>query len=393
MAVVIQRLEGARHGDRFYPDFGGAARSHNFYPTAPQTSDDGIASVALGLGMFVVGGGAALRFCPRYPRNLMQFATIEDTLDYSQRHFFALELPTSSEGHGEATGSDVRQHPLEVAEADGTLRHVGSTYSQENDAIYDGVSRKGIRVVTFAPMLKQETFPLAPILEHLLELGRWSMNASVEIEFAGTLGVAEGEPARFSVVQMRPMVIDREHEEVALDDIDAQEVLCASEQVLGNGVKREIRDIVMVDVERFDRSRTREVAAEIALFNYALVQEKRPYVLIGVGRWGSADPWLGIPVAWEDIAGAQVIVESSFRDLKVQPSQGSHFFQNLTMMRVGYFTISGEEGEKAGGHIDWEWLMAQPAREGKDWTRLLRFEEPLTVKMDGRGGRGVILRP
>jgi hypothetical protein len=322
----------------------------------------------------------------------MQFATLEDTLDYSQRDFFALDLEASSESRGDQAGGDIKRHELGVAEADGTLRHVGSTYSAENEAIYDGLSRKGPRVVTFAPMLKQETFPLAPILEHLLDLGRWSMNASVEIEFAGTHGVAEGEPDRFSVLQLRPMVMDQEHEEVAIEDSDLERAVCSSAQVLGNGVNRKIRDIVTVDIDKFDRSRTQDVAAEIGLFNYALAQEQRPYVLIGVGRWGSADPWLGIPVAWEDISGAQVIVESGFRDLKVEPSQGSHFFQNLTTMRVGYFTVVGGE-DGAGDRVDWEWLMAQPALESKEWTRLLRFEEPLVAKMDGRVGRGVILRP
>jgi hypothetical protein len=279
-----------------------------------------------------------------------------------------------------------------MAETDGTLRHVGSTYSQENEAIYDGLSRKGIRLVTFAPMLKQETFPLAPILEHLLELGRWGMNTSIEIEFAGTVGVPEGEPARFSVLQMRPMVIDQEQGQVAIEGYDPQSAVCVSAQVLGNGVNRRIRDVVMVDIEKFERSKTRDVATEIALYNHALTKENRPYMLIGVGRWGSADPWLGIPVRWEDISGAQVIVESSFRDLKVQPSQGSHFFHNLTTMRVGYFTVAGGENDDES-RLDWDWLMTRPTLEREEWTRLLRFEEALTVKMDGRGGRGVILRP
>jgi len=392
MAVVIQRLEGTRHDDRFYPDFSGVARSHNFYPTAPMTSEDGIASVALGLGVFVMEGGAALRFCPRHPRSLMQFATLEDTLDYSQRDFYALDMTPSSDPEGERSDGDVRRHDLAVAEADGALRYVGSTFSQENEAIYDGLSRSGIRVVTFAPILKQEIYPLAPVLEHLLELGRWSMNASVEIEFAGTLGVAEGEPARFSVLQLRPMVIDQEHQEVAIEGYDPAQAVCVSHQVLGNGVNRKIRDVVLVDVERFDRSRTRDVAAEIGYFNHVLSQASRPYMLIGVGRWGSADPWLGIPVRWEDISGAQVIVESSFRDLKVQPSQGSHFFQNLTTMRVGYFTVDSDE-EGADDQLDWDWLLAQPVEASKEWTRHLRFDAPFTAKMDGRGGRGVILRP
>ena len=218
------------------------------------------------------------------------------------------------------------------------------------------------------------------------------MSACVEIEFAATFDVPEGEPVRFSVLQMRPMVIDQEHEEVAIEADDLEHAVCVSDQVLGNGVNRDIHDVVMVDIERFERSKTVDVAAEIARFNYELGQEGRPYMLVGVGRWGSADPWLGIPVAWEDISGAQVIVESSFRDLKVQPSQGSHFFQNLTTMRVGYFTVNGAV-EEAEDLLDWDWLMAQPAHESKEWTRLVRFEKPLTVKMDGRGGRGVILRP
>ena len=224
MAVVIQRLEGAEHAGRFYPDFSGVARSHNFYPTAPQKSEDGIAAVALGLGMFVVEGGAALRFCPRYPRNLMQFATLEDTLDYSQRDFFALELPASSEVEGDVQQEATSAPRPPVAEADGTLLHVGSTYSRRRTTrSTTDCPGRGSGVVTFAPMLKQETFPLAPILEHLLDLGRWSMSASVEIEFAGTLGVTEGEPDRFSVLQMRPMVVDQEHEEVAIEGYDRRE--------------------------------------------------------------------------------------------------------------------------------------------------------------------------
>ncbi|MEN8149106.1 MAG: PEP/pyruvate-binding domain-containing protein [Planctomycetota bacterium] len=387
MAVVIQRLVGTAHDHRFYPDFAGVARSHNFYPAGPMKSDDGIASVALGLGAFVVEGGAAVRFCPRYPHHLIQFSSVEDTLNYAQRHFYALELRNGESGPIENSG--LSKFDLSTAKEDGVLGLVGSIYSMENNAIYDGVARPGVPLVTFAPILKHDRFPLPEILDTVLEIGRWSMSAAVEMEFAVNCSVEPGEPKQFSILQMRPMVVGQEQEVVEADAESADRLVCESRQVLGNGIIEDIRDVVLVDITEFDRSMTREVAGQIGRLNHRLSSEGIPYILFGVGRWGSSDPWLGIPVKWEEISGAGVIVESNFLDLKVTPSQGSHFFQNLATMRIGYFTVEAEED---GGILDWDWLLAQEAAHAESLSRHVRLPEPLTVRMDGRTGHGVILR-
>jgi len=389
MGVVIQRLVGTEHGDRFYPDFAGVARSHNFYPSAPMSSEDGIACVALGLGVSVVEGGATLRFCPKYPKHVLQFSSVDDTLACSQREFIALDMHRSRETDG--SPFELNRYDLQVAEQDGVLHALGSTYSPENDAVYEGLSRPGIRIVSFAPILKSEIFPLADILQFILMMGRWSMSSSVEIEFAAKLSVPPGERKEFSILQMRPMVVSRESEEVVIQDLDPKTLVCESAQVLGNGVINDVRDVIMVKVEDFDRSKTKQVAAEIGRLNYLLSREDTPFLLFGVGRWGSSDPWLGIPVTWDDISGAKVIVEASFRDLKVTPSQGTHFFQNLTTMRVGYFTI--DRAMDASAFVDWDWLYDAPAIADTRYARHIRLDTPLVVKMDGRINHGVIEKP
>jgi hypothetical protein len=277
-----------------------------------------------------------------------------------------------------------------VAERDGTLGVVASTYSPENDAVYDGTSRPGVRLVSFAPVLKQHVFPLPEILTRLLELGVWGMSTQMEMEFAVELSTPRGTPKEFGFLQMRPMAMSRETQELEVDGEETERVLCRSGSVLGNGKLAHIRDVVVVDQHRFDRARSRDVAADVAKLNAELVAQGVPYILIGLGRWGSADPWLGIPVTWEQISGARVIVESGFKDLRVTPSQGSHFFQNLTSFRVGYFTVNPGSGD---GVIDWDWLKAQPAVEETAYVRHLHFPDPLVVKINGKKQRGVILKP
>ncbi len=365
MAVIIQKLVGSRHGSRFYPSFAGVARSHNFYPTGPLAAEDGVVAMALGLGRTVVDGGRALSFSPKHPRHLLHFSTAQDMLANSQRDFIAVEM----QGDGEVTE---QHHPLAVAETDGTLGWVASTYSPENDAVYDGISRPGVRLVTFAPLLKQRTLPLPAVFDRLMELGRWGMNTQVEIEFAVELSTVPGKPAEFGFLQMRPMALSRELEELDTENVEPEQVLVRSSSVLGNGKFAHLRDVVAVDYERFDRAKSAEIAREVARLNAELVAEGLPYILFGLGRWGSADPWLGIPVTWEQISGARVIVESGLKDMKVTPSQGSHFFQNLTSFRVGYFTVNAEEGE---GFVDWDWLAAQPAVRDGGYVRRLHFDD------------------
>ena len=390
MAVIIQQVVGEIHGERFYPDFSGVVRSHNFYPVPPMRYEDGIAAVALGMGREVVDGGKCLTFCPRYPRNLIQFSSVEDVLANSQSEFWALHLD-----HPQTTGdpvADLREacFGLDVAERDGTLHQLGSTYSIDNHAVYDGLSRSGPRIVSFAPVLKHGVFPLSEILNQLTTIGEDAFGRPVEIEFAVRLAHLPGENADFGFLQIRPLVLSREGAELRMEDVDPGRLICHSTKVLGNGRMQDLRDVVVVDFHRFERSRSHEVAKGVAQLNAKLAGQGRPYLLIGVGRWGSNDPWLGIPVDWDEISGARVIVEAGFRDFRVTPSQGSHFFQNLTAFQVGYFTVNPDAGE---GFVDWDWLSAQPAVEEQGCVRHLRFDSPVQVVMNGRTSRGLIFKP
>jgi hypothetical protein len=388
MAVILQQVVGTRHGERFYPDFSGVVRSRNFYPVPPMTFEDGIAAVALGLGRAVVDGGKCLTFCPRYPRNLVQFSSVEDILANSQSEFWALELDGAAEGRPGHWHE--RRFGLDAAESDGTLRALASTYSRDNHAVYDGVSRPGSRIITFAPMLKHGTFPLAEILDDLVRAGEDALGNAVEIEFAVRLPQQAEQVAEFGFLQIRPLTLARDTEDLALDDVRPEQLICQSSKVLGNGRIDKLHDIVVVDSQRFERSRSQEVATAVARLNRLLSEENRPYLLIGVGRWGSTEPWLGIPVEWDEISGARVIVEAGFRDFRVTPSQGSHFFQNLTAFQIGYFTVNPDAGE---GSVDWQWLTEQPAVEEEGCVRHLRFAEPIRVLMNSRTSQGVIFKP
>jgi hypothetical protein len=322
-----------------------------------------------------VQGENALMFSPRHPQHLVQFSSVKDMLANSQRAFWALDL-------GSHRIQETR-YQLDAAEADGTLAEVASTYSHENYTIYDGVARPGVRIVSFAPILKHESFPLAKLLDRLLEIGRRGMGAAVEIEFAVDLARRE-----LAFLQLRPLALSHETEELKIERVEPSLTVVSSTSVMGNGMIDDIRDVIVVDRAGFDRANTRRAAAEITQLNAEL--HGRPYILIGVGRWGSADPWLGIPVTWDQISHARVIVEAGFDDLKVTPSQGTHFFQNLASFNVGYFTVNPDVGE---GFIDWDWLAAQPAKLKMTCVRHVRFAKPLVVKMNGKASEGVILKP
>jgi hypothetical protein len=372
MAVMVQELVGRRHGDLFYPDYAGVARSWNFYPEPGHAPEEGVAAVALGMGRTVVDGSPCLRFNPSRPRNVLGFSSVADALAGAQRRFFAIDLDHEAQRRGVV---DMRVFPLEVAEAagpdgiPGPLTWLGSTWTPED--------------------------PLARILRALLDRCVEGMGGPVEIEFAGNLprpgaNGRPGEPGRFALLQMRPLALAKESEAVAIGAIDPRDVLVRSAMVLGNGVLDDLVDVVVVDRERFDRAKSRETAGDVARFDAELRAEGRGYVLIGVGRWGSADPHLGIPVGWSQITGARVIVEAGLKDLRVLPSQGTHFFQNLTSGNVCYLTVNPDLGE---GELDWAWLAAQPAVAESGCVRRLRLERPLVVKVSGRAGEGVVLKP
>lgn len=390
MAIIIQKMVGVQHENRFYPDLAGVAKSYNFYPVAPQESTDGIASVALGLGKTVVDGGMNVKFCPKYPKVLPQFGSIEESLKNNQRQFYALNLNSKVIDLSETQDTLIEQFGLDVAERDGTLRYSGSTYSHQNHAIYDGISREGYRMVTLASILKHKLFPLPEILEYLLEMGSWAMGTPVEIEFAVNMSVPKDKQKEFCLLQMRPLVLSHEFDVLNIGNTDPDKLICESHKVLGNGVINNIHDVVVVDSERFDRLKSHDAAEEVNTFNKELLSENRPYLLIGVGRWGSLDPFLGIPVKWEQISGATVIVEAGLDDLNVTPSQGSHFFHNLTSFNVGYFTVTSD---KEAGFVNWKWLAQHPARREMTYIRHLRFENPIIIKMNGRKNKGIILKP
>ncbi|MCB0833094.1 MAG: histidine kinase [Bacteroidetes bacterium] len=389
MAVIVQTMVGAPHGNRFYPDISGVAKSYNFYPVSPQKSTDGIVAVALGLGKTIVDGGNTVRFCPKYPTDAVHFS-IDDILENGQKDFYALHLDERRDSTFETHDTKIESFGLSVAEEDGTLGPVASTYSNDNEIINDGISRAGIRIVTFAPILKNRLFPLSKILELLLDMGQWGMGTPVEIEFAINMSTGPDEMKNFGLLQMRPLVLNREAEEIEIEEVSPDRVLCKSQRVLGNGVVHGVHDIVFVDYHSYDRSKSVDVAKEVSALNSRLLGEGRPYLLIGVGRWGSLDPWLGIPVTWDQIAGAKAIVETNLKDLHVKPSQGSHFFQNLTSFMVGYFTV---DSNKENDTIDWDWLLHAPPLEKQSFTRLLRFDSPLTIKMNGQKNSGLILKP
>jgi len=390
MAVIIQQVVGRQNEQYNYPDFAGVAHSTNFYPTGGLQPNDGVACVALGMGRTVVEGRKCLRFSPRHPGNLPQFATIKDMLNNSQREFYAIDTSHPDAYPQAKEDFNLKLLNLEDAERHGTLEPVGSVYSSQNNAVYDGIWREGARLVTFAHILKSNLFPLAEILQLLLELGTRCMSCPVEIEFAGVLGDNKTRPHQFGFLQIRPLADSYVAPEIKPELLQDPAAFCSTSVALGNGRITGVQDVVYVSPAKFDRGRTVAIAEEIGRLNNQLRREERPYLLIGPGRWGSADHWLGIPVRWEQISHARVIVETDLEDFKVTPSQGTHFFQNLTAFQVGYLTVNQTGGE---GRLDWDWLDSQPATSKTLHLRHIRLTSPLTVLIDGHSGHAVILKP
>ena len=386
MAVILQSVVGLRRGDRFYPSLAGTARSYNYYPFGSMRPEDGIASVALGLGAQVVDGGAALRFCPVQPQVLPELCEIDEFINQSQRTFLAINLADPDVGPGDPNYCGPTACELDDAEQDGTLAPVGSVWSPENDALYDGIFRPGVRVVTFAHVLKSDLFPLAAVLRRLLKIGRSGMNAPVDIEFAANL---DSSPPEFAVLQIRPCVESDTHHRVEVEHVPEADVLCLTPQALGNGIIGGMHDVVYVRPEVFDASKTEQIAHEIGILNNDLAAEHRTFVLIGPGRWGTSNHWLGIPVTWAQISGARVIVEAALEEFSVDPSQGSHFFHNLTSLGIAYLSVN----ERAGmGRLDWDWLARQHAIVETEFIRLVRLEAPLEARVDGGASRAVIFK-
>lgn len=387
MGVVLQEIIGSAHDNRFYPTFSGVARSYNYYPMGQMKPDDGVAAVALGLGKTVVDEGQSLMFSPPHPQVLPQFATIPDMLANSQRHFYALDLAHPGTVPDLDPDANLLRLELDVAEKDGALAPIGSVYSAENDAVYDGTTRAGTRLVSFAHVLKADLFPLAEILQTLLAVSRQGMACPVELEFAVDM---DSKPMRFGFLQVRPTISDEEFDDVSLRAVSPHQAICLSLRALGNGHIAGMRDIVYVRPDSFDAGKTVQIASEIGAINEKLRRAGRNCVLIGPGRWGTADRWLGIPVNWEQISTARCMVETTLPGFTVTLSQGTHFFQNLTSMGIGYFTV---QPDVETGFIDWDWLAKQRVVEQTEFVRHIECDAPVGVKIDGRQRRGVILKP
>jgi hypothetical protein len=388
MAVIVQELVGRRYGRRFYPAISGVAQSFNYYPFARMAAEDGVAAVALGFGKMVVEGGEAFRFCPKYPNILPQAATSQDLLRITQKRFYALDLDQTDLDWSFGKGANLSLFDLEQAEQDQTLHPVASVISAEDDRLVDDLAEAGVRVITFAPVLKRRLFPLGDILGELLQAGRESLGTDVEIEFAANADYQPQTQPEFYLLQIRPMVSSRERLALLPEGIDRQQALCACGQIMGNGVIENIRDIVYCHPDRFDFGQTRQVAEKIGRLNQVLLSQQRRYVLIGPGRWGTGVPSLGVPVNWQQVAGAAVIVETAAPGRPVDPSQGAHFFHNLAASGIGYFSVLGQD---ADNFVRWEVLERFPAVNRDDQVRHLRLERPLVICMDALNRRGLIV--
>lgn len=390
MAVIIQQVVGRQFNDRFYPHFSGVAMSYNYYPIASQKPEDGIAMVALGLGQTIVEGSRALRFCPASPGILPQFSSPADVLKNSQSSFYAIDMSLGDQPIPKDLDTFMRKYTLDVAEDDKTLMHIGSVYSAADDVIRENFTNPGPRVVTFNNILKWNSLPLAETIKKLLQVTKSAMGCAVEIEFAVDIGA---DKSSLYVLQVRPMTTDHLMQStVNLDDIDAEEVFCRSQRAMGHGIIEGIKDILYVKPQNLDFNTSKLIAQEIGLHSQKLHQNNIPFMLIGPGRWGSQDPHLGIPVKWAQISGVRVIVETGLKDRSVDPSDGTHFFQNLTALKIGYLTLPPIDVYSQMGSLDWDWLKLQNIKNETQYLCHVELETPLTTYLDGTQGQGVILK-
>jgi hypothetical protein len=386
MCVIIQEVMGLRHHNRFYPNISGVGRSYNFYPTGKAKPEQGVVDLALGLGKAIVDGGRCWNYSPAFPRAKPPFSSPKEMLNGTQNTFWAVNLGKPPEHDPVRETEYLLKLNLKDADYDNTLRHVASTYDPHSDRIDIGYENSGARLVTFAPILDLEIFPLNQCVRTVLDLCEQALDEKVEIEFAVMFDNALNETVRFGLLQARPMVVSSEIVSVSIDEMKNGKVLAASENVMGNGIIDEIMDIVYVKPESFDAKYTQKIGRELEILNREFHTSGRKYLLIGFGRWGSSDPWLGIPVNWGQINNARVIVEATLPNMYVDLSQGSHFFHNLSSFQVGYFAV-----RHSGSYsIDWNWLAKHPPETDLEFTRHVKLDTPLVVKLDGRHGRGVI---
>ncbi len=389
MAVILQEVIGKQYNDVYFPNISGVARSINFYPIGDEKPDEGIANIALGLGEIIVGGGRTLRFSPYHPKKVLQLSSTKTALKETQKYFYGLDMDPKNYHVSIRESVNKRKINLRQAKNHPALKFVASTYDMQSNQIRAGVFHDGARILSFENILKQESFPLAEILKDLLHIGQAEMRHPIEIEFAIRLDVPTGEPKIFSFLQIRPIVESNDYKHIIPDTINMSDTIIYSESALGNGKYEELNDFVYVKPTVFDASKTQEIATSIEQLNETFEEEGKNYIIVGPGRWGSSDPWLGIPINWTQISAAKIIVESGLEDFRIDPSQGTHFFQNLTSFKVGYLTINPFIND---GFFDVDYLDKQNAVYEDKYIRHIRFKKPLTIMLEGKNNKAVIYK-
>lgn len=392
MAVVLQEVVGTRYGDHFYPTISGVARSLNFYPIGNEKAEDGIANIALGLGKYIVDGGVTLRFSPLHPHSILQMSSLDFALKETQTRFYALDLSDEKMADHFSVNDafNLKKLTIKEADADGSLRYIVSTYDPYDMIIRDGYYPGGRKIISFVNILQHDVFPLAETLDQILKIGQEEMGRPIEIEFAVNLNKEDPRKASFFLLQIRPIVDNKEVMEEDLTLVPQESTILSSKSVLGHGISNDVHDIIYVKSESFNASNNQQVAYEIEKMNRQFTGTDKNYILVGPGRWGSSDPWLGIPVKWPHICNARVIAECGLENYRIDPSQGTHFFQNLTSFGVGYFTINPYNHD---GSFDEAYLNALPAVEETTYLRHVHFDDPIVIKMDGKKSLGVVLKP
>ena len=388
MAVIIMEMIGKTHNERFYPTLSGVAQSYNYYPSSYIKREDGVAYLALGLGKTVVEGKKTVRFCPKYPNLIQQFYSIKSIIDSSQHEFYGLNMNKGKNPIKKGESGNLKLYNLDIAEQDQELKYIGSVIPKDEEILRDSLSYKGTRIASFNNILKWESFPLSNILNELLEFGKKSLGCPVEFEFA--INMYEDEEkniiADFCVLQMKPMLIEGLIKNTDRLVKENENILFKTILGMGDGIISDVKNIVMVKIDEFDISQTKKIALDLEKMNN-LMGDKNPYLLIGPGRWGSSDPWLGIPVTWENISGARCIIEMNIKELNADPSFGSHFFHNLTNLRIGYLTQ-----DKRNKTLDLDWIDSCNVKEETNYLKWIALEKPLTIQIDGSSGQSIILK-
>ncbi len=390
MAIVLQEVIGTQYDTYFYPNISGVARSLNFYPLGNEKAEDGIANIALGLGKYIVDGGQTLRFSPRHPHNILQMSTLDFALRETQTRFYALDLTNQAKQFSVDDSFNLARLSLKEADAHGGLKFLVSTYDPYDQVIRDGYYPGGRKILSFANILQHGVFPLAETLDRILHVGQDEMGRPIEIEFAVTINPDDYTKATFYLLQIRPIVDNKEVMNEDLTQTDINDTILYSTSVLGHGIVQNVQDIIYVKTESFNSANNQLIGYELEKMNRKFTDTDSNYILVGPGRWGSSDPWLGIPVKWPHICNARVIVECGLENYRIDPSQGTHFFQNLTSFGVGYFTVNPF---KKDGWFDEAYLNSLPAVEETNYLRHVRFDKPAVIKMNGQKSLGLILKP